>query len=296
MGGGFLDPTTGGFYYRGSAVSVGLGFYGNGVDGAVNMDGTNTYGDFTSKASAVYSLTRDVYCSSLIVTSGSTLVMDNYRIYCSGTIANAGTIRCKYSTTATATGGAVVSGGSLDARGQAGGNGTTTNGANGGACHCYGGAGGTGGTGGGGTEGAGGTAGAPGATNGRLFALPMAAVGQNMANSVISNVICGAGGGGGAGDGANAGGGGGSGGSMVLLCGYNIINTGTITAAGNAGANGVAGNAGGGGGGGGGCVILVHRYLVEGTVSVAGGAGGTKAGTGGDGAAGSTGVKIYLVA
>ena len=78
----FVNPST---------MPVSAGVFGGGSDGIVLLDGTNTYAFFT-KVSNTYTLTRDIYCSTLTVNNGITLVENGYAVYASTSITNAGTI------------------------------------------------------------------------------------------------------------------------------------------------------------------------------------------------------------
>lgn len=66
--------------------------FGDGSDGAVNMDGTNTFAGFASKSGNIYTLTRDVYATDLTIASGVTLRPDGYKVYVADTLSGAGTI------------------------------------------------------------------------------------------------------------------------------------------------------------------------------------------------------------
>jgi hypothetical protein len=67
--------------------------FGDGSDGAVTLDGTVTVSGIT-KAGSVYTLSRDFYFSALTINSGVTLNTKAYRLFCTGTVNNAGTIAC----------------------------------------------------------------------------------------------------------------------------------------------------------------------------------------------------------
>ena len=66
--------------------------FGDGSDGAVTLDGSTTYNSFSSLALDVYSLTRDIFVSSLVINTGVTLAPSGYRVFCSGTTTINGTI------------------------------------------------------------------------------------------------------------------------------------------------------------------------------------------------------------
>lgn len=65
--------------------------FGDGSDGNITLDGTNTY-SFLSKSGSTYTATRNIYASSITIESGSTLVMTGYRLFVSNTIDGAGTL------------------------------------------------------------------------------------------------------------------------------------------------------------------------------------------------------------
>jgi len=72
-GGGDLGtPSTTNKFITEEGVKL-FGDFGSGTDGAVDLDGTNTYA-FLSKSGSEYTMTRDIEVSSLIIASGSTLI------------------------------------------------------------------------------------------------------------------------------------------------------------------------------------------------------------------------------
>lgn len=270
-------------YLRGAylyaPVRSGLGIFGDGSDGDVEISGT-------------VSLSRDMFYNNLTIPASQILQPVGARIFVKGTCRISGTLRRNGNAAAGAVAGTQISSNALGP-GAAGGAGQTGAGTAGGslsgAFASLGGNGGAGGAGGTGAAGAAGTCTAPSSTVGLPRSIPNAVMGQLVGAETVRTLYGGAGGGGGGGDGANAGGGGGSGAGAIVLVAKTIIieSTGVIQAIGGAGANGVAGNAGGGGGGGGAPIILVYDRLIElGTVSCAGGANGTGVGTGANGAAG----------
>ena len=280
------------------------GIFGDGSDGAVAMDGTNTFAGFASTTGSapnlVYTLTRDVFATTFTLSSGKTLNPAGYRIFCAGTFTNNGTIQYLGTAASGATAGVGPGGGTL----QPPGNGATgVTGAGAQAPAVQGGAGvGSGGAGGTGTSGAGGAARNPGFTSAFPFRQPSAALAGIMNGKTVAASQAptgGAGGSSGAGDGTNAGGGGGSGGGLIVIFAWSASNsaTGTITVAGGAGGSPAAGNCGGGGGGGGGNVIVytLSAWTNSGTTTLTGGGAGTHTGTGTDGSAGGTGSLLNVV-
>ena len=93
---------------------------GDGSDGAVVLDGTNTYptllGTWGSAGSYGYYLKRDVFLTTLTINSGVTLVTANLRIFCSisatinGTLANCGSAGAAGGDASGATGGSAQTG------------------------------------------------------------------------------------------------------------------------------------------------------------------------------------------
>lgn len=91
-------------------------------------------------------MTRDITASSINVSSGVTIKTANYRIFCTGTLTDSGTIQCNGNNASGNTGGAAIARGWFAAS-NAGTNGRTTTG-NGGAGTGVDGIGGAGGAGG----------------------------------------------------------------------------------------------------------------------------------------------------
>ncbi len=308
--------------------------YGDGSDGPVDMDGTNTYASFASKSGSTYTLTRDVFATTLRVRVGSTLKMANFHVFANtsilneGTMSNDGNAGTAASGETQGTGGAATAVGSMPANiaggnGASGGvnnapgnNGSAGSNANHSVSATTSGAGGNGGTSG---TNAGGTGGASGTNTGAALNIPRSLPGAYMLFDVNGTAIIalntapGAGGGGGGGGSASsvqepAGGGGGSSGGFGFVAAPDITNTGTIRCNGGnggAGATGTGSNVGGGGGGGagsGGWLIIVRRTITNsGTIqAIAGtpGAGGAGIGTGvtgSTGGSGSAGVVTQIV-
>lgn len=288
----------------GSATGGGFGVYGDGSDGAVILDGTNTY-SFLGKSGSTYWLTRDTFFSAVSVASGVTLQLGGggtavFRLLCTGTasVASGGFLTTAINTAAAgATGGSNLTTGTMvpganGPSGTTGGGvvGTSVAGANGG----FGGRGGNANA-GGTLSGLNGTSALPtGASLPR--AIPWASALSYLVNGVLSYYPGGASGSPGAGDGTNAGGGAGAGGNTLWAAVQNLTNAGTIKSTGGNGAAGVGGNAGGGGGGQGGPVVLIYgAYSGAGTITSTGGNGGAAAGTGTAGASGGAGWIVKLV-
>ena len=76
--------------YNTSATSS--AFYGDGFDGVVNLDGTNTYTAFISKVGSAYTLLRNIFPSSFTIAEGVTLNTAGYQITCNGTSTINGTM------------------------------------------------------------------------------------------------------------------------------------------------------------------------------------------------------------
>lgn len=293
--------------------------FGNGADGAVLLDGANTYTFFT-KVSSTYTLTRDIFCTTFSISSGVTVIENGYAIYASVSIINAGTIHnnggagANGSQTGPGTGtggigGTAAPGGTFTA-GTAGGDGggLLSDGTNGIAKTCLGSAGSAGGGGSGGR--AGGTGGT--ATAETVLMRPITVSVNLTAGSEDSvtelyrliastngkSLSSSAGSGGGAGSNSTGGGGGAGGSGGVVFLASPIINSGIVTSNGGAGGNGSAGGFGGGGGGGaGGTIFMIYKTLTAGTITAGGGAAGLKGdgNTGNsDGTIGNAG-KIYKV-
>lgn len=303
----------GGTSGSGTAVSA---FVGTGSDGVVNFDGTNTFAAFTSTTGSapnlVYTLTRDVYASSLTVANGITVITGSFRVLCNGTVTVNGTLQnngLPAGGVNNATGGLgpatqLLGAGGNGANGAVGAGTTgsaTTSPANSATVQA-GGAGGVGGT-------AGGTAGGVTTTGTAftaqqggaqtVFYMPFAAAGQSTVRNAIVVMQGACGGSSGAGDSVNAGGGGGGGGGVLILNCLTFAGNGSVQSNGGAGGTpttaGVNKGVGGGGGGGGGLVMVnCHTDTFSGSCTATGGAPGTglngSGGTGaGNGVAGASG-------
>ena len=273
------------------------GVFGDGSDGSVTLDGSATFSGM-SKSGSVYTMTRDQHTTSLTVNSGVTLNPDGYRIFCQGTVSNAGTIGFDGNNgSASGTAGAATDNGTL-ASGGAGGAGNTGNGS-GGNTPTNGSRLGMNASGAGGAGATGSAGGAAFAANGGNWMLKPVQVLLTGTVGWVNNVFQlsgGVGGGGGGGDATNKGGGGGSGGGVVAISAHAVTNTGTISAKGGNGGTPTTGNCGGGGGGSGG-LILVYTLSAwtAGTTAVTGGTAGSGVGTGSAGSAGGNGSVLNVV-
>jgi hypothetical protein len=265
-----------------------LAVFGDGTDGSATLDGSTTYNNWSSLAGSTYTMTRDVYCTSLTIDNGVTLNTSFWRIFCQGTVTNNGTITGTGNAGgANGAAGAKVTNTSLgSAAGAAGNTGAGGSGTQG----CIGGNAGAGGT---------GASGAAGAAGGVITTVPTAYMhepfyalsGIFAFNTLVNPLSGGGGGGGGGGDGTNKGGGGGGGAPCIVIFAHAMTNAGAITTVGGAGGTPATGNCGGGGGGGGGAIFIytLTAWTNTGTTSISGGAGGSGVGTGAAGTSGSAG-------
>jgi len=277
------------------AAFLNIGIFGDGADGDLDLDGTNTYATIMSKSGSDYTLIRDVYANNLEIPSGSTLITNGYRVYVKNTILGAGTI--KYPDGNSGTSGVTnattkgVGGAALSTPGYFGNN-----------------AGGDGGV---------GDSNSTGGQNNAVSALPGVngniggdagqtnSSGQNKAGEIVpasifnallgltsvaktlATYICASGGGGNpngnaaAGITSTGGGGGGASGGVIWIAARFWTGTFTIRAVGGNGGNGgdntsTGDNSGyGGDGGAGGCAIVVYEKKTwTGTATLTGGTGG----------------------
>jgi hypothetical protein len=294
------------------ASFAGLAVYGDGSDGAVTFDGSTTVLGLVPSLST-YTLTRDIFLASSTINNGVTIITNGFRIFCSGTLTNNGTIKWNGgngSASGTPGGAAAANANSsfntgtgAAAPGTGGGAGSATAGGSNGVSSTVQGFGGRGGSGGAGTGGAGGVGGTQTApANGTsprwlIFAL------LGIAGPGSSVFVGGTGGGGGGTDVGQLarGGAGGAGGGIVIVAAKTIAGTGSIQARGGNGSNGNGAVATGGGDGGGGGVVIVISQSASGgavpgqTIDANGGSGGVKGAAGGsDGVAGSNGLVLVL--
>ena len=300
-----------------SAVSAGagaLGVFGNGTDGAMVLNGTNTFPGLMSLASpgpaGVYTLLTDVFPTTMVINAGISLLHAGFAIHAQTSIVNAGSWFGNIGVNGQ-TGVAGGAGGPAAPYGTCGGSFAGGAGAASGA-NAAGGAGtastntyaqaGVAGAGGGDGTHAGGAAGAKSGLNNRSLSQPAVSTGfapNGATPSVMVQIEGGPGAGGGASTGTGQGGGGGSSAGVAIVAAPTITNTGTMTSPGGAGGNATAaggGNVAGGGGGGDGGLWLVTT--VSGTITgnqptALAGAPGTGAGAGGlPGVAGSAGIVV----
>lgn len=297
------------------------GWFGDGWDGDCTFDGTTTVGNALSttfapatcstgthtprgcdvqgsgpqgnKGTAItkaYTITRDIYCDHLTISSGVYVYHPGVRIFAKSGIVNNGWIGAQGQPPvigSEATGG--VNSGQVTVSVGAAGGAQATNGGNGvnGVPTRFknnGGTGGSGGTGGAGAGNAGGTLGT--ATAADSFSPLYNALSYigTQHNSLPASV--GGGGGGGRGDGFSgcAGGAGGAAGSIVIISAPTWSGSGYISAPGGNGANGSdtcpgGVRAGGGGGGGhGGYIIYVYSSGAAPNTDVTGGVKGDQSG------------------
>jgi hypothetical protein len=83
--------TTNGTTASWEAIPQPYTFLGDGSDGAVTFDGTTTVLGIVPSGS-IYTMAKDIFCTSITINSGVTLKSSNYRIFCTGTLTNNGTI------------------------------------------------------------------------------------------------------------------------------------------------------------------------------------------------------------
>jgi hypothetical protein len=294
-----------------------LEYFGDGLDGGPVFDGSSTILGMVPVAS-VYTMTRDIFTTNCIINAGVTLVTNGYRLFCSLSLINNGTIHNNGGAGGAPTAGAASGGASTKVfrEGGAGGAGFSGNGAGSTAVASIGtppryftalGQSALAGNGGAG-QGGGGDAFAGGNGGQIVLAIP-SLVGPVLADflhgrilSQSSQLSAGSGGGGGGTNGTTGvGGGGGGGGGIVYVGARTIIGTGAIQSRGGNGGNATLGNAtraGAGAGGGGGVVVLVYgsmRFngqLATQTLDALGGTAGTAAGTAGVSGNGGNGQVI----
>lgn len=304
--------------------------FGNGDDGTLTYDGSTTILGMAPVAN-IYTLTRDIYGTTITINNGVTIETAGYRIFASTLLTNNGTIKRtpnnggNASGTTAGTGGAALADGTLygGLAGQDGGSGALYGSTGSGTLPGNSGSNGVSNTSGISVSGVAGGTGVPGANGGAagtttlskqgiksvVFATSMFdfTSGVKVSSSASS-------GGGGAGGyigptgaiSTGSGGGSGSSGAIVWISAKTLTNSGIISANGGNGGNGSAssgvgaGGGGGGAGGSGGVVVLIYNTITLGTVSVAGGTGGTggvgNIGNGSSGSNGNTGVIIQLTA
>lgn len=238
--------------------------YGDGSDGIMNTDGVATYAFATRTGSApnwVYSLTRDVYLSQLIVPISTLLRPSGFRVHVSGTFSGAGLIMNSGNVNVGTVGGTAVAAGTLP--GSQAGSAGVAGAASAVTANLTAATGGRGGNGGNGgfAPGASGTVTLPTAVQGGSQALKNAFVAFAFTlPSTITRYALGTGGTGGTSPTGGNPTGGGSSGGVIYLAARIITFTGEVQCLGgfttNA-SNGTAAGASPGGGGGGGVLTLV---------------------------------------
>lgn len=297
------DALNGKYPLFGGGVSSGV--YGDGSDGAMVLDGTNTF-TFASLSTGVYTLSRDINPTTVEVKTGIGLATAGFAIRASTSITvDSGGLMANPGNSGSS-GSAGAAAGSLGGGFAGGAGGSSTNGTvgTGGSSNQFpvevGGTQWLGGVGGGGGLATGGSYGpwspVTAGNSGSFRALPGAALGGGFGAAGFVPFWAGSGGGGG-GSTAATGGAGGGGAGVMLLASPIIINNGSIQANGGAGQAGSGATAAGGGGGGaGGLIYLITRSFTGTTPTVPGGAGGAAVHSGVAGTAGGAGLVIQLSA
>ncbi|MBN2392104.1 MAG: hypothetical protein JXR84_15360 [Anaerolineae bacterium] len=290
--------------------------FGDGSDGAVDMDGVNTFAAFATLSESTYTLIRDIYPSALTVRAGVTLKTSGFKVFCAGIV----TIEATGAISNSGEDGSNASGTTGGTAGASGGGGSTKtppaakDGANG---YDAGSTGASEPISAGGLNGLnGGIGGAfPGGFGGTATALPVADGGiRNLttlalwrafsASAVVSFGYHAGNGGAGAGNAdegsPGAGGGGGGNGGYLVIFAPVISNDGSIQAIGGDGGNGSNatgdGSGGGGGTGGNGGLIAIACLVYSGNTPVVAGGTGGDGGTGGpSGQSGLTGYDGLVI-
>jgi len=67
--------------------------FGDGSDGALALDGTNTYGTLFSKSGATYTALRNIFATNIVFSGSAILDTGGYRIYANGVVSGTGTVR-----------------------------------------------------------------------------------------------------------------------------------------------------------------------------------------------------------
>lgn len=282
---------------------------GNGADGNINFNGTNSYSFAATTSSTVYNLSRSIFANNIAIGTGITLNTDGYQIFAAGTVSGTGIFAMNGNNGSGITGGTAtgnffqtVAGANGGTDGNPGANGVNAAlslGANG---H----AGGNGGS--GGSAGTPGTATAPVRAWGNLAtdvytgsaATSSTANGLAISSALVTSAGGASGGGGGNANNSPSGGGAGASGGIieiianVLSGSWNIQVTGGTGIAGGTGIGGSGGGGGGGAGGNGGvCATFYNTSTWTGTCSNGGGAGGAGGATAGtNGTSGTSGVSF----
>lgn len=297
-------------------------FMGDGSDGALNFDGSATVLGL-APASSVYTMTRDIFATTITIGSAVTIKLNGYGLFATGTISGTSSVisakgnnGAAGGATGAAAGGAATTAGSMPATvaGGGGGNGTAGGAGSVGANspsapygYTAGAAGATAvGNGASGVGGQGGNGGGDGTTGGSLGGTVTIAANSdgpypqrsivhamNGRRMIGTQFSMGTGGGGGRASAGCGGGGGGAGGGWAVVMAKEFTGTVTINAEGGDGGRcHTTGNGGGGGGGGGGVAAVGVCQGTLPTISAAGGAGGAGHGTGGNGGTGGAGLVL----
>lgn len=305
---------------------IGVTLLSTGSDGALVFDGSSTVlgivpgsnVNFPSYGTNVYSLTRDIYPTTIQIDAGVLVHTNGFRIMGTGHATVNGDVGSPGGAGANATSGAGGAGGAgtsaqVLAGRNAGGNGgsaaggnsaqaprdflsgVNTGGASPGATAGQNGSGLGRGGGGGGSNGgvtsgfSGGTVTNAAAAEGSIDNL-IQAISARQITTPSNRYTPGTGGGGGAnGGGVKFGGGGGGSGGVVVFTAKSFSGSGTVRAQGGAGGLGNGGG-GSGGGGAGGIIVLVNCTGGYPTTDVSGGAGGAATSSGGAGGNGGAGI------
>jgi hypothetical protein len=301
---GATGPTGPGSFGN-AAVATSDPIFGTGPDGALVFDGVATILGM-APAGSVYTLTRDIMPSSMVVNPGVTILTHNWAIFVQGTLTNNGTISNNGANAVATVAGAGISAGRFPST-LAGGNAGSAAGGNSlavpfpyatasQALGISGGAGTSGST-FGGAAGGGNAAGPTAGGNGGSVTPDSSKRGADFTylmqgENFFSGITYSFGSGGGGGAGGVQGGGGGAGAGELFIAAQQIAGVGgVIQARGGNGGNGnnAGNNGGGGGGGGGGMVVLVYFTMSGQTVDANGGALGTPGTSPGNGFNGGTG-------
>lgn len=293
-------------------VNVGLGHFGTGYDGDIDLDGSSythlgmTSGTDPNPAKGLfldyYAMTRDIYADNLIIPAGIHLFTGGYRVFVKGTLSGSGTVGCWGNDGNSGAVGGGGAGGPARATGILGGSGaggqggvTSTGvpvrgGASGAAPPDFGqipdefGQGGDGGNNSDGATpsvGGGGQVTVQTSANGNLHNILQAITGRNVnANTAFTGGSGGSGGRGKPAPNVGGGGGGGAGGAAAVVCAREITGVQVRCFGGYGGTGHPGSGAGGGGGGGGGIAIVVIGTGSFPTVDVSGGLGGAPGGVG----------------
>lgn len=295
-----------------TAMGRSWGMAGDGSDGKLVFDGTTTILGMAPVAN-IYTLTRDIFASDMTINAGVSILSNNFRIFCTGTllmfgaIGNSGTaggaasgatpgtaggsraVQTLSATLAGTTGGAVAGAG-VNATGATASNGPILGG-NGGAGGAASGAGGTGGS----------TANTLNLNSGHALQSALTGMDLQSATSPTRLLVVQGGQPGGSGSGqaaTNAGGGGGAGGGVIVIVCQTFINAGTTqlttgVVARGGGGGAATGTAGAGGGGGGGVILIASsNFQSIGLLDVFGGLPGS--GGTGTPTAGSAGTIVLV--